>query len=185
MNPACNNPYAVMRPEFTLRSSASATAGLRLQVVRDGDTPIAEMLPPHESESSPFRAECDARMLAFSGKLHWALGNTCAGLLSIAQDLRVVAQFAGADLDKLREQITKIAAQAVAMSRREHGAYEGALLTGEEAKAFDARFKQELTGLPSEAETAAILAEFSQWTARSGNAAELPNAQTSTASKAR
>lgn len=166
-----HNPYAVTRPEFEMRRGPAVSMGF--EIVRDGERVLAHVLP---TIGDPHRTECDARMLAFAGKLHWALGNACSGLLSIAQDLRVIAEMAHTDPARAQASVLRVAATAVAMSEREHQAYAGALLTGVTAQLFDGWYNQPQSSLPSEEEVAEALAEFAETgpKASSGNNAPLP-----------
>lgn len=92
------------------------------------------------------RVEEDARMMAFAGKLHWALGNSCAAFKCAAQDISVVATLIEKEPARVAELLKRIAVQLGERADAEGKAHEGALLVGDRAAAFDATWRQD--GIP-------------------------------------
>lgn len=130
------NPYGNERPHYQLQPPEAD--GTRRIIGVDGRC-IASIQPG----GNPLRDEENGRMMAFAGKLHWALGNACAGTKAIAQDISVAITLIAKDPKRAAEVFAKVARDASDLAAREHKAYEGALLIGEKAAQFDADWKQD------------------------------------------
>lgn len=87
----------------------------------------------------------DVRMMMFAGKLHWENGNLTGSIASAVQDLRYLTT-ADIPMERMKELLSKIADQLHRDRAAQHKAYEGALLLGEDAAAFDATWNQD--GIP-------------------------------------
>jgi hypothetical protein len=150
-------PNSIVNAFGLLEESAHTAA---FEIRDEHGATIAQTLRTGRSE---FEAECDARMLAFAGKLHWELGNACSSIKCAVQDIRALLSVHANDPEKLQASIRRVAAGMNATVAILHRPYEGALMVGQEAKEFDAAWNQSHTSTPTAAEVNAVLDSWDKW----------------------
>jgi hypothetical protein len=133
-------------PEFHLddRPARNQRDERQLRIV-NGSGEIVAVIP--RGTRSAAEQDRDTRMMAFSGKLHRALGNVVSNVSLAAAAIEEIGKTALSPEEK-NVRLMQAAGQlreAVAVERK---AYDGALLSGDEAVAFDEEWRQD--GVPSD-----------------------------------